>query len=58
MKPDLWWFDGDWEHSAERWEAEKVRHLVLSGNPYAIINGRLQGYGLSLIHISEPTRPY
>lgn len=26
-------------------EAEKVRHLVLSGNPYAIINGRLQGYG-------------
>ena len=45
LKPDLWWFDGDWEHSAERWEAEKVRHLVLSGNPYAIINGRLQGYG-------------
>ncbi len=21
--PDLWWFDGDWELSAERWEAEK-----------------------------------
>lgn len=45
FKPDLWWFDGDWEHSAEQWESEKVRHIILSGNPNAIINGRLQGYG-------------
>ena len=45
FKPDLWWFDGDWEHSAEEWEAEKVRSIILSNNPTAIINGRLQGYG-------------
>ncbi|WP_295793435.1 alpha-L-fucosidase [Mucilaginibacter sp.] len=45
LKPDLWWFDGDWEHSAEEWEAEKVRHIILSRNKSAIINGRLQGYG-------------
>jgi alpha-L-fucosidase len=45
FNPDLWWFDGDWEHSAEEWEAEKVRWLILSKNPNAIINGRLQGYG-------------
>lgn len=45
LKPDLWWFDGDWEHSAEEWEAEKVRHIILSRNKAAIINGRLQGYG-------------
>lgn len=45
FNPDLWWFDGDWEHSAEEWEAEKVRHIILSKNPAAIINGRLQGYG-------------
>lgn len=44
-KPDLWWFDGDWEHSAEEWESEKVRHIILKRNPHAIINGRLQGYG-------------
>ncbi|MEP6683065.1 MAG: alpha-L-fucosidase [Parafilimonas sp.] len=44
-KPDLWWFDGDWEHSAEEWEAEKVRHILLKDNPNTIINGRLQGYG-------------
>lgn len=45
LQPDLWWFDGDWEHSAERWEAEKIRQMILSKNPDAIINGRLQGYG-------------
>ncbi len=45
LNPDLWWFDGDWEHSAERWESEKVRGMILKRNPNAIINGRLQGYG-------------
>ncbi len=44
-KPDLWWFDGDWEHSAEEWEAEKVRRMILKANPRAIINGRLAGFG-------------
>ena len=44
-KPDLWWFDGDWEHSAEEWQAKKVRQDILNVNPNAIINGRLQGYG-------------
>jgi len=45
FKPDLWWFDGDWEHSAEEWESQKIRNTILSVNPHAIINGRLQGYG-------------
>ena len=45
FNPDLWWFDGDWEQSAERWEAEKIRAMILRHNPRAIINGRLQGYG-------------
>ena len=44
-KPALWWFDGDWEHSAEEWQSEKVRNGILKVNPAAIINGRLQGYG-------------
>ncbi|KQC00313.1 alpha-L-fucosidase [Pedobacter sp. Hv1] len=43
--PDLWWFDGDWEHSAEEWESQKVRQILLKNNPKTIINGRLQGYG-------------
>ena len=45
FKPDLWWFDGDWEHSAEQWESEKVRNIILTNNKNSIINGRLQGYG-------------
>jgi alpha-L-fucosidase len=45
FKPDLWWFDGDWEHDSEQWESEKVRNIILANNKNAIINGRLQGYG-------------
>ncbi|MBW8684027.1 alpha-L-fucosidase [Chitinophaga rhizophila] len=43
--PDLWWFDGDWEHSAEEWEAQKMRKMLTDHHPNTIINGRLQGYG-------------
>lgn len=43
--PDLWWFDGDWEHSAEEWKAESIRQQLLADNPNAIINGRLAGFG-------------
>lgn len=44
-QPDLWWFDGDWEHSAEEWQASTVRSNILKYNSNAIINGRLQGFG-------------
>ncbi len=45
FNPDLWWFDGDWEHDAETWDAAGIRHRLLAANPATIINGRLQGYG-------------
>ncbi len=45
FNPDLWWFDGDWEQSAEKWKAKEIRETILSANPKAIINSRLQGYG-------------
>jgi len=44
-KPDIWWFDGDWEHNADEWQSEKLRSQILAINPAAVINGRLQGYG-------------
>jgi alpha-L-fucosidase len=44
-QPDLYWFDGDWEHSALEWNAEGIRESLLHDNPNTIINGRLQGYG-------------
>lgn len=45
VNPDLWWFDGDWEHPAEAWQAGKLRNTILAHNPNAIINGRLAGFG-------------
>ncbi|MDE6587119.1 MAG: alpha-L-fucosidase [Paramuribaculum sp.] len=43
--PDLYWFDGDWEHSAEEWNAPGVIKLLRSYNPDVIVNSRIQGYG-------------
>jgi alpha-L-fucosidase len=45
FNPDLYWFDGDWEHSAEEWQSKTIREMILKQNPKAIINSRLQGYG-------------
>lgn len=43
--PDLYWFDGDWEQSAEKWRAKEIRAFLLDKTPHTIINSRLQGYG-------------
>ena len=45
FRPDLYWFDGDWEQSADRWKAPEIRKMILDFNPSAIINSRLAGYG-------------
>ena len=44
-RPDLLWFDGDWEHNADEWDAAGTRKMLLSYNPGLVINGRLAGYG-------------
>ena len=43
--PDLYWFDGDWEHSSEEWQAPIVRQLLIDKNPNAILNSRLRDQG-------------
>jgi len=45
FNPDLIWFDGDWEQSAEKWDAPGIRKMILERNPSLIINSRLAGYG-------------
>lgn len=45
FKPDLLWFDGDWEHSAEEWQSHKLRTKLLADNPNVIINNRLTDAG-------------
>ncbi|WHZ20369.1 MAG: alpha-L-fucosidase [Rhodanobacteraceae bacterium] len=43
--PDLYWFDGDWEHSAAEWHSKTLHDWIMAHDPDAIINGRLPGYG-------------
>jgi len=61
--PDLYWFDGDWEQSAEKWKAKEIRELLLEKTPTTIINSRLQGYGDYAtpeqgVPITKPTNDY
>lgn len=43
--PDLYWFDGDWEHSSDEWRAPEIVALLRSYNPDVIVNSRIQGHG-------------
>ena len=45
FKPDLLWFDGDWEQSAEKWRAKELSTALRGWNKDVIINSRIQGYG-------------
>ncbi|MBL7976860.1 MAG: alpha-L-fucosidase [Bacteroidetes Order II. Incertae sedis bacterium] len=63
FKPDLFWFDGDWEHPAEAWESEKVRAKLFAHNPNVVLNSRLAGHGdyetpEQGIPIVKPKSPY
>jgi alpha-L-fucosidase len=43
--PDLWWFDGDWEHNAKEWQIDKTKAILLEKKPEVILNSRLCGNG-------------
>lgn len=45
FQPDLYWFDGDWEQSAEKWKAAELSEMLRKQNPGVILNSRIQGYG-------------
>lgn len=44
-KPDLIWFDGDWEHNSEEWKAKETLELLKNYNRNIVINSRLNGHG-------------
>ncbi|WP_262327062.1 alpha-L-fucosidase [Carboxylicivirga litoralis] len=63
FNPDLYWFDGDWEHSAEEWKSKELREMMLKYNKNIILNSRLQGYGdydtpEQGVPIKKPNNPY
>lgn len=43
--PDLLWFDGDWERSAEQWGMKELRAQLKQWDPGVILNSRMRGYG-------------
>jgi len=45
FKPDLLWFDGDWERTDEQWQFKELRQQLLQWNPNGIVNGRIGQYG-------------
>jgi alpha-L-fucosidase len=45
FKPDLFWFDGDWEASAEAWRTKELSEQLRTWNKDVILNSRIQGYG-------------
>lgn len=44
-QPDLYWFDGDWEQSAEAWKAKELSEKLREWTPGIILNSRITGYG-------------
>ncbi|WP_200974545.1 alpha-L-fucosidase [Echinicola sp. 20G] len=41
--PDLYWFDGDWEHKAEQWKSKELKEQLIKWNPNIIVNSRIGG---------------
>ncbi|TDX95546.1 alpha-L-fucosidase [Chryseobacterium daecheongense] len=41
-QPDLLWFDGDWEHTSEEWQAAKTLENLKKFNSDIIVNSRLE----------------
>ena len=44
-EPDLLWFDGDWDYSAEHWHAKALRDRMFQKHSSVILNSRINGYG-------------
>ncbi|UOU97755.1 alpha-L-fucosidase [Chryseobacterium daecheongense] len=44
-QPDLLWFDGDWEHTSEEWQAAKTLENLKKFNSDIIVNSRLNHHG-------------
>jgi alpha-L-fucosidase len=44
-KPDLLWFDGDWERDESQWRFEELRNQLQQWAPGVIVNSRMGAYG-------------
>ena len=44
-RPDLIWFDGDWDCTSEQWRAPELLAMVRETNPDVVVNSRIRGNG-------------
>jgi len=44
-RPDLLWFDGEWERSEQQWRMGGLADQILAANPRNVLNGRMLSYG-------------
>lgn len=63
FKPDLLWFDGDWDYSAEQWKSAEMRADINKWMPGVIVNSRINGYGDYAtpeqgVPVIQPKEPY
>lgn len=45
FRPDILWFDGEWERTEEQWRMDELAELILAGNPDTVLNGRMLSHG-------------
>lgn len=45
FRPDLLWFDGEWERTEEQWRMGDLADLILAGNPETVLNARMLSHG-------------
>jgi alpha-L-fucosidase len=53
--PDIWWFDGGWERTADEWQGDTVVKKLLARNPNVII-GRNPFPGVPVTTYETPER--
>ncbi|MFI6984072.1 alpha-L-fucosidase [Embleya sp. NPDC050154] len=44
-RPDLLWFDGEWERSEQQWGTDVLADMILAENPDTILNARMLSRG-------------
>ncbi|KUO14436.1 alpha-L-fucosidase [Streptomyces dysideae] len=45
FRPDLLWFDGEWERAEEQWGMRALAERILTGNPDTVLNARMLSHG-------------
>jgi alpha-L-fucosidase len=62
-RPDLFWFDGDWDRDSAQWRMAELREQLHAWAPGVVLNARMKGYGdyqtpEQGIPITQPNGPW